>query len=83
MSRYGPLPFDEGKALEKLIKMSFTYLINNFHKLKPDKKLYVAIKIAEKRIPSDVKHSGKIDVNFNELAEHVLNPNSREASRLN
>ena len=83
MSRYGSIPWEEGKALEKLIRMSFVYLINNFHKLKPDKKLYVAIKIAERRIPTDVKYSGIVEIDLNILSEHVLNPDGRKENRLN
>lgn len=83
MSRFGNLPFDEGKALQELLKKSYVYLNNVFHKLKQDKRVYVALKLIEKRVPIDVKHSGKVEVDINNLAENVLNPNTRETSSLN
>ena len=86
-NKYGSRTYEEGQALENLIKKSLVYLNNVFHKLKPDKRFYLALEIIKKRIPTDVKHTGSITVNLNDLTENVLNSNvnfdTREKSRLN
>ena len=64
-NKYGRMTYEEGKACAELVKKSFIYLNSNWHKFSEDRKFYLAVRIAEKRVPVDVKHSGSFVVELN------------------
>ena len=48
-----------------LVRKSWTYLHDNFHKFSQDNKIKIALELAKKDMPDKNEHSGEI--NFNQM----------------
>ena len=48
------------RDFSELIKKSYLYLCNNFHKFKPNVRFNLALEIIKKAMPTAVEHSGNM-----------------------